>query len=257
MPTVLPMILRAPLKPGLAAVVLTLFAGCTLPSPGEVTPDGVFDPYEAGNRKVHEASKSLDTAVIRPVALAYANTIPTPAQDLVANFASNLSVPGSVVNQVLQADLEGALRNTIRFGLNSTLGFGGIFDVALEFDIVEDDADFGQTLAVWGVAEGAYLELPIFGPSTERDAVGIAVDLMLDPLNSVPRPESAYLGASRIIAKVGKRGRFAETVDSVLYDSADSYAQARILYLQNRRFEIGESGETTYIEPDEIDIEGF
>ncbi|MGY3438705.1 MULTISPECIES: MlaA family lipoprotein [unclassified Marinovum] len=251
------MILRAPLKQALAIVGLVLLAGCTLPSPGEVTRDGVFDPYEARNRKVHEASKSLDRAVIRPVALAYVNTVPVPAQDLVTNFASNLSVPGSVVNQVLQADLEGALRNTVRFGLNSTLGFGGIFDVAREFEIIEDDADFSQTLAVWGVPEGAYLELPIFGPATERDAVGIVVDRLIDPLNSAPRPTSTYLSASRITAKFGKRGRFAGSLDSVLYDSADSYAQTRILYLQNRRFEIGGDGETDYIEPDEIDIEGF
>lgn len=213
-----------------------------MPGPDDTTRDGIFDPYEARNRKVHDSSKRFDRKVLRPVALAYAETVPEPAQILVGNFADNLSVPGAVVNQVLQVDLEGALRNTIRFGLNSTLGFGGIFDVAADFGIEENDSDFGETLAVWGVPEGAYLELPVIGPSTERDAIGVAVDLVLDPLNAIPRPESYYLKGTRIVARVGKRGRFASNLDSILYDSADSYAQTRLLYLQNRRYELDRDG---------------
>lgn len=253
---------RTALGRAIAGASLVLLTACTVPGPDDVTRDGVFDPYEAHNRKVHESSKRFDTKILRPVALAYAKTVPEPAQILVGNFADNLSVPGAVVSQVLQVDLQGALRNTIRFGLNSTLGFGGIFDVAADFGIEEDDSDFGETLAVWGVPEGAYLELPILGPSTERDAVGVAVDLVLDPLNAIPRPESYYLKGARIAARVGKRGRFAANVDSILYDSADSYAQARLLYLQKRRFEleqVDKGGDGGEIDPyaelydDEID----
>lgn len=222
----------------LASLTLSL-AACTLPAPGEVSQDGIFDPYEAQNRRTHEASKRFDRQVIRPVAVGYARSVPEPAQEMVGNFADNLAVPGAVVNQLLQFDFKGALHNTLRFGVNSTMGFAGIFDVAGDFGLEEDEADFGQTLAVWGVPEGAYLELPILGPATERETVGMAVDLLLDPLNKVPRPESYYLSASKIAAKVGKRGRFAASVDSIYYDSADSYAQGRLLHLQNRRFEVG------------------
>ncbi|MDA7428296.1 VacJ family lipoprotein [Primorskyibacter aestuariivivens] len=222
----------------IAGLALVALAACTTPGPGDA-PDGIFDPYEAQNRKVHESSKKFDKNVLRPVAVSYAESVPEPAQEMVSNFAGNLSVPGAVVNQVLQADLEGAFRNTIRFGLNSTLGFAGLFDVAREFGINEDDADFGQTLAVWGVPEGAYLELPLLGPSTERDAFGRVVDFVINPTRLIPAPESYYLTGTRIVARVGQRGRFASTVDSILYDSADSYIQTRLLYLQNRRHEIG------------------
>lgn len=240
---------RPALGRALLGASLVLLTACTLPGPDAASRDGIFDPYEAQNRKVHEGSKRFDRKVLRPVALAYAETVPEPAQILVGNFADNLSVPGAVVNQVLQFDLEGALRNTIRFGLNSTLGFGGIFDVAADFGIEEDDSDFGETLAVWGVPEGAYLELPVLGPSTERDAIGVAVDLVLDPLNGIARPERHYLKAARIAARAGKRGRFAANVDSILYDSADSYAQARLLYLQKRRFELDQAAAGGEVDP--------
>lgn len=227
-----------------AGLALVTLAACATPGPGDA-PDEIFDPYEAQNRKVHERSKAFDKKVLRPVALSYARTVPEPAQEMVGNFAGNLSVPGAVVNQVLQADLEGAFRNSIRFGLNSTLGFAGVFDVASEFGITEDDADFGQTLAVWGVPEGAYLELPVLGPSTERDAVGRVVDFVINPTRLIPAPESYYLTGARFVARIGDRGRFASTVDSVLYESADSYVQARLLYLQNRRFEVGGADDET------------
>lgn len=227
-----------------AGLLFATLAACTMPGPGDA-PDGIFDPYEAQNRKVHERSKQTDKKFVRPVALAYANTVPVPAQEMVGNFADNLSVPGAVVNQVLQVDVAGALRNTVRFGLNTTLGFGGVFDVASEFGLTEDDADFGQTLAVWGAPEGAYLELPVIGPSTERDAVGRIVDFVLSPTRLIPAPESYYLTGTRIIARVGKRGRFASTVDSILYDSADSYAQMRLLYLQSRRHELDDVDQET------------
>lgn len=225
-----------------AGFALLALAACSTPGPNDA-PDGIYDPYEARNRAAHERAKNADRKVLRPVALAYSNSTPDPAEELVTNFAGNLSVPGAIVNQVLQADLQGALRNTIRFGLNSTLGFAGFFDVAREFGINEDDADFGQTLAVWGVPEGAYLVLPVIGPSTERDAVGKVVDYVIDPLRYIiPAPES-YIGTgARIVAGISKRGRFASTVDSVLYESADSYIQTRLLYLQNRRFEVGQTG---------------
>ena len=219
---------------------------------------GPYDPHEAVNRQNHELNRSLDKALLRPAGVGYSQAMPDDLEDSVSNFASNLSLPGNVVNNLLQGNIEGAFRNSVRFVVNSTLGFAGLFDAAGDFGIEEVPGDFGQTLHVWGVPEGAYVELPLLGPSTERDAVGKIVDLATNPLSYVlPTPERYVGTASRAIAGVGARGRFADTIDSVLYESADSYAQARQIYLQNRRFQL--EGASALDEPDpfELDTEGF
>ena len=241
-----------------AAILLAFVAACTPVDTAQIDERGVFDPYEQQNRKVHRFNVGLDRTILRPAGNGYVSVVPQPVQTGVGNLGSNLSEPSSFVNHVLQADMEGAGTNFFRFLLNSTLGIAGLFDVASAMGIPEDESDFGETLHVWGAPEGAYVELPALGPSNERDATGKVVDLFTDPLSYVlPKPEK-YLGtAARAADAVGSRGRFADTVDSVLYDSADSYAQARLFYLQNRRFELGIETEDTYIDPDEIDTEGF
>ena len=241
-----------------AAFLLAFVAACTPVDTAQIDERGVFDPYEQQNRKVHRFNVGLDRTILRPAGNGYVSVVPQPVQTGVGNLGSNLSEPSSFVNHVLQADMEGAGTNFFRFLLNSTLGIAGLFDVASAMGIPEDESDFGETLHVWGAPEGAYVELPALGPSNERDATGKVVDLFTDPLSYVlPKPEK-YLGtAARAADAVGSRGRFADTVDSVLYDSADSYAQARLFYLQNRRFELGIETEDTYIDPDEIDTEGF
>jgi phospholipid-binding lipoprotein MlaA len=111
--------------------------------------------------------------------------------------------------------------------------------------------DFGETLHVWGVGEGYYLELPLLGPSTARDALGEVVDSVINPIGVLlPKPER-YVGTlAKVASKIGDRARYSETVDSVLYDSADGYAQARLLYLQNRRYELGQTaGEDDFEDP--------
>lgn len=243
---------------GTMAAALVVLAACTPMDQAQVGDDGTFDPYEERNRKNHAFNLSLDKALVRPVGVGYAAAVPQPVQTGIGNFGSNLSEPSSFVNHVFQADIEGAGTNFFRFLLNSTLGVAGLFDVASAVGIPEDESDFGHTLHVWGAPEGAYLELPALGPSTERDAAGKFVDLFTDPLSYVlPKPEKYVGTAARAADAVGSRGRFADTVDSVLYESADSYGQTRLFYLQNRRFELGIETEDTYIDPDEIDTEGF
>jgi phospholipid-binding lipoprotein MlaA len=112
------------------------------------------------------------------------------------------------------------------------------------------DTDFGETLHVWGAREGAYVELPVLGPSTERDTWGMVVDVFTNPLTYVlESPENYYGTVASVSSGLSNRGRYAATIDSILYDSADSYAQARSLYLQNRRFELGGSGGDAYLDP--------
>jgi len=231
------------------ALGLACVAAC---GPTEANPPGTpFDPFEAENRKVHEFNKSLDRALLRPAGKGYTAVVPEDVQTLVGRFANNLAIPGSVVNNILTGNMRAATQDFYRFAVNTTLGLGGVFDPATELNMpAESDADFGQTLHAWGVPAGAYMELPGLGPSTERDAVGTFVDLFTNPLDYVlPSPEQEYVTGTSVVARVGDRGRFAETIDSILYESADSYAQSRSLYLQNRNFELGETGNDAYLDP--------
>ncbi len=227
----------------LTVLVLALAAGaCT-------RPDGsteIYDPYEASNRAAHEVNRSIDRAVFGQGGDGGAvPQIPGAFAIGFSNFIANLGQPRTVLNSLLQAKPGPALQNTLRFAVNTTVGIGGIFDPATAIGIPADDADFGETLHVWGVGEGAYLELPLYGPTTERDIVGTFVDLVIDPMNAVLDLDGIVaLNVGRVAASATNRQRFADTYESILYESADSYAQARLLYLQNRHFELGIEEET-------------
>ncbi len=208
------------------------------------------DPYEAQNRRVHAFNLGVDRALFRPSSRVYGVGVPDPVKQGVANFATNLSTPGSILNDVLQGEAEDAGHNFFRFAINSTLGLAGIFDPATSMGLPERESDFGQTLHVWGAGEGAYLELPLLGPSTERDATGEVVDFVLNPMrHAVPDDARSAVIATKVGEGLGKRARFGNTIDSVLYESADSYRQTRDAYLQNRRFELGGDQTEDYIDP--------
>lgn len=212
--------------------------------------DGILDPYETRNRNVHNFNKSLDRAIIRPVARTYSAVLPDPVEDGISNVADNLGEPAVAVNSLLQGDLRGVGISTLRFALNTTIGLGGLFDAAGKLEVAEHDTDFGETLHVWGAPEGAYLERPVLGPSTVRDSVGSFVDLFTNPLDYALDEPERYTGTVTSVAqRIGDRGRFSDTVDSVLYDSADSYAQSRLIYLQNRRFELGQDASADSVDP--------
>lgn len=205
-------------------------------------PQGINDPFEKENRSTHELNLTLDKNVIRPLARGANKIIPEPVTTGVTNFAANLDLPGMVVNDVLQLRLGKAVHNTLRFAVNTTVGIGGIFDPATAMGAPVKETDFGETLSVWGVGEGAYVELPLYGPSTQRDALGKVVDIGLDPVRLlIPKNKMWISRASKVFAKIGERGRYSETVDSILYDSADGYAQARLLYLEHRRYNLGQT----------------
>lgn len=222
---------------GLAGLVFLAVSACTAP-----TPSGIHDPLEAMNRDVHSFNTVVDKNVIRPLATGASKFVPEPVSRGVTHFSENLSLPGMVVNDILQMKVTDAVQNTTRFLVNSTVGVGGLMDVASKAGVPELSTDFGETLHVWGLGEGFYLELPVLGPSTSRDAVGEVVDVVMDPLKLIIPADKLWMGtAAKAYAKLDKRGRYSETVDSILYDSADGYAQARLLYLQNRRYDLGQA----------------
>ena len=208
------------------------------------------DPYERFNRKTHAFNLAIDKSVLRPISVAYYETLGRNVGILVSNFSSNLSTPLTVVNNVLQADIENAVKNTSNFVINSTIGFGGIAKPAENIGIIGNKTKFGDTLHHWGVREGAYVVLPFLGPSTSRDTAAIFVDRLINPVGQfVPSKTRIYFVPVNALKFVGDRGRLASTIDSVLYDSADSYAQTRIIYLQRRRYELRDQQEDYYFDP--------
>ena len=222
----------------LATVLATSLAGCAQAP----APQGITDPREAENREVHAFNQGLDKALVRPAAGAYGSVLPAPIKRGVANFASNLDAPGDVANNLLQGRIGNAGQNTLRFAVNTIMGIGGLFDAATAIGLPGKPTDFGETLHVWGAGEGNYVELPFVGPSTERDFVGIIVDVALNPVRlALPAPEASYATVAKVASKLGDRDRYSEIVDQILYESADSYAQSRLLYLQNRRFALGQT----------------
>jgi len=223
--------------PGIAMIALLAVTACT-PAP---TARGISDPHEVANRRTHQANLNFDKAVFGPVSSAYGTTIPEPVRDRVSDFSANTSLPGIVVNQFLQGKIENAVHNTVRFLFNTTLGLGGLFDIANDIGLEERDTDFGETLHVWGFAEGDYVVLPFFGPSTERDAFGTAVDFFINPLSYVlDAPESYVPTGAKIMTRFGDRYTYGDTFDALLYESADGYLTAQLYYLDNRRYDLGE-----------------
>lgn len=254
---------RGHFKRIVARTAILLSAGvvsaCTLPGPGDMQ-DGIFDPYEQANRARHEATKASDSGLLRPVAAGYVEVVPDVIQTNIVNFADTAKLPRTVLNQLLQGRPGDAMRNTLRFGINATLGIGGLADVASDLGLPRDESGFADTLYVWGAPEGAYLELPVLGPTTERHAVGDIVDVGLNPIYYASLPIIGAFFLARVGEELTERGRFGDTIDSVLYESADSYAQLRLIYLQNRRFELGDetvAGAAEDVDPLALDTEGF
>jgi phospholipid-binding lipoprotein MlaA len=136
------------------------------------------DPYEKMNRAMFERNQRINHAVIYPVAKAYHNTVPDPVRKSVSNFASNLGEPMVFANDVLQLRLGAAATTAGRFAMNSTIGVGGLFDVASKEKLAQQTGDFGQTLYVWGMRKSDYLVVPVIGPTNVRDLFGTAVDFV-------------------------------------------------------------------------------
>lgn len=219
----------------LSALALAGLVGCGVQTP---QPTGVNDPYENVNRSVHAFNKGFDTAVFKAPP-GQPRSIDNAFVRSVSNAGSNLGLPGKVVNSVLQGRPKPAVMNTFRFIINSTIGIGGLFDPAgTALSLPEQDTDFGETLAVWGVGEGPYVELPFFGPSNARDATGRVVSFIINPLQGFQGTGQIAATSAQLGGKAADRKIHGDVIESVLYDSADSYSQARLLYLQNRRYHL-------------------
>ena len=211
--------------------------------------DGISDPFEASNRQAHEINKSIDKSIIRPMALVYGDITPIKLQSVANNMSMNFSLPRYSMNYILQGELMNASRSSMKFLVNSTLGVGGIYDFSSQLGLTSEKTDFGETMAKWGFREGPYLEILVLGPSNQRDGIGKVVDLVLDPVSLIGVGAKSAATATSVAFGLSARSQFRESIDSILYESADSYAQSRLFFLQNRRYELGTNKTEHYIDP--------
>jgi len=196
------------------------------------TSEGVNDPFENYNRTMYSINDTLDKAIIKPAAQGYDAVLPDAIERGVSNFFSNLNEITVILNDLLQLKFGQAIDDTGRFLLNSTVGIAGIFDVAGYAGYESHDEDFGQTLGVWGVEQGAYIVLPFFGPSTTRDTVGLVGDIFTDPVTYVDDAgaRNALVALKVLDARANLLG-----VEKVLEEAAeDKYSYVRDAYLQRR-----------------------
>ena len=203
----------------------------------DVQSNDMNDPFEGGNRVMFGANQVLDKVLLRPVSVVYRGVLPDFAQDGVRNFMNNLNAPVIFANDLLQGETDRAGVTLARFGINSTIGLGGLFDVASEFDLPYHDEDFGQTLGTWGLGEGPYLYFLVMGPTNVRDLTGFVVDRGLDPLTYVNwgDDELEYAPIARTALNViDLRARNIDTLDEIERSSVDYYASIRSLYRQSR-----------------------
>ena len=191
------------------------------------------DPLEPLNRQVFKFNDALDTAIVKPVAIAYRDHTPTPLRQGIGNVFNNLQDSWSVVNNLLQLKTDYAYDSLVRVAINTLLGVGGVVDVASELGIERHTQDFGHTLGVWGVPPGPYLVLPILGPSSLRDAVALSVDWQGDPLGQLPN--ESVRNAALLLRGLDTRAGLLKATSMLEEAALDRYTFARDAFLQNRR----------------------
>ena len=208
----------------------------------------IKDCFEGLNRASFALNQGLDKIIFKPVAKVYRD-LPMPAKTGTSNVLVNLSSLITVPNNILQGDFKKAGVNTGRFVINSTLGILGIFDVAKKIGFTNyEKEDYGQTLGAWGVGPGCYLVLPIFGPTTVRDAGGSFINVMGgDPFYNISaHGNNEYLNKSdymlsKALTGVDFRAKNIESIENLEKNSIDFYASVKSLYLQDRQKKIENS----------------
>lgn len=213
------------------ASLLLLAATLALGGCAHTPPDDPADPLEKVNRAVFTFNEKADRYVLRPAAKAYEWTLPSVVRTGIGNFFTNLFTPTIILNDLLQLKFMAAGRDLGRFVINSTIGLGGLVDVATTEGMDVPDEDFGQTLGHWGIGPGGYLMLPFLGPSSNRDLLGAGGDYFTNPLIYLDNGDVALaLGA---LDTVDTRAQLL-SFDSVLQQQLDRYVFVRTVYLQNR-----------------------
>jgi phospholipid-binding lipoprotein MlaA len=206
------------------ALVLTLAACATTQN---------RDPLEPMNRKIFGFNEAVDQVFIKPVAAGYAAAVPSFVQTAFGNVINNLKDVWSAANLFLQGRPGEGAQEFLRVGINTTMGFGGLIDLATPMQLERHNEDLGQTFGVWGVPNGAYLVLPVLGPSTLRDAAGLPADLYFSPaklFHQVPD-----INTARAVTVIHTRAQLLDATSLMNDVALDKYAFVRDAYLQRRR----------------------
>jgi len=219
--------------PVLASALAAALCACTTIDAARGGPGQRLDPWEKWNRKVFNFNEDVDRAVLKPVATTYSDVVPQPIRRGVGNFFGNFADAWSAINNVLQGKISTGFEDATRVGANTLFGLFGVLDVASEMGLERHHEDFGQTLGRYGVGAGAYVVLPILGPSTVRDAAALPIDRLATPpaffngtrtqigltVLQIVNTRSSLLGATRVIDEI----------------ALDKYTFVRDAYLQRRR----------------------
>jgi len=197
----------------------------------------VTDPWEGYNRSMYGFNSGVDKYVGRPLAVAYDTVTPKYAQARVSSFFSNLRELVTAANQTLQGRPLSGVKSMGRFVVNTTVGVVGLYDPATHFGLTKGNEDFGQTLAVWGWSDSRYFVVPIFGPRTLRDTVGIIGDIPLSPVNQVSSAD-LMLGLNIMQMTDARTRMFA--FDGVRSEAIDEYMMVRDAWMTKRASQVGE-----------------
>ncbi len=211
----------------LGYALLLLFALGVTPSSGW----GRVDPWESANRKIYQVNDYADRAVLRPLAKGYEWLFPEFIRRHIHNVFRNIGTPSVAVNQLLQGKGRSAASDSTRFLVNTTLGIAGLFDVATAFGLPQHQEDFGQTLAVWGVADGPFVMIPLRGPATTTHAFGMLVEAFVNPIQLISPARARYItyGVYFVDIRAGLL-----VAESLL--TGDEYLFLRDAYLQRREY---------------------
>ncbi|VVD34647.1 MlaA family lipoprotein [Paraburkholderia dioscoreae] len=220
----------------LAIVATGLISGCAT---GPDRKPG--DPFEPVNRAVFSFNDGLDRYIAVPAAKGYQKVTPQPLRTAVSNFFSNLGDLTNAANALLQLKITDATEDIVRFAFNSTFGLGGLLDWATPAGLPKHHQDFGLTLGHWGIPSGPYLVLPLFGPSTVRDSMGLIVDVKFNPLNYM---EPAVRNPLYVLQFVSVRSDLLGASDLLQQAALDKYSFVRDAYTQQRQARLRGTGDT-------------
>ena len=225
------------ITPWMGRLLATLLLGGLLSGCASGPNANPRDPIEPFNRGVSRFNDAVDGALLKPVATAYRDVTPDPVRTGVSNFFGNLRDGWSAINATLQLRPREATENALRFGVNTVFGLVGVLDIASEMGIDRTPLDFGQTLGRWGIPSGPYLVLPIFGPSSVRDAAGFGVETRGDLVRNLDQiPVRNSLTALRVVDTRANLLRASSVLSSA---ALDEYSFTRDVYLQVRRGDTG------------------
>ncbi|OHU87615.1 MULTISPECIES: VacJ family lipoprotein [Pseudoalteromonas] len=234
-------------KPFLAVLAAVVISGCsTIPEEKQ----DERDPLQSLNRPVYDFNMDvLDKYILRPVTVGYVAATPQPVRNSIVNFTTNLLTPTDAINAGLQGKPSSMGVNAARFLVNSTVGIFGLFDVASSLGLKHHDEDFGQTLGVWGMGDGAYIMLPVMGPTTARNLAGDVVDNYVMPEIALSTPETIAVFTLRAIE--ARASLMAQ--EKLLEESLDPYIFMKDIYFQRQLYELYDGNPPIKEEPTDFD----